>query len=77
MKTVTKKEVIHRFETLGDLAHGGETVIVTDGGKPWIKLVPVSKTKRGKSAAAFRTRLNRISSKPIAGVAEILDRVRR
>jgi antitoxin (DNA-binding transcriptional repressor) of toxin-antitoxin stability system len=62
---------------LGDLAHSGETVIVTDGGKPWIKLVPALKNRPGKSVAAFKTRLNRISPKPITGASEVLSRLRR
>ena len=77
MKTVTKQEAVRGFDALGKLANAGETVVVTEGGEPWIKLVPALKAKGGKSAAAFRARLNRISSKPIAGVDEIFARVRR
>jgi antitoxin (DNA-binding transcriptional repressor) of toxin-antitoxin stability system len=77
MKTVTKQQAVQRFDIIGDLAHAGETVIVTHGGKPWIKLVPAFKKKPGKSAAAFKARLNRISSKPIPGAAEVLSRLRR
>jgi antitoxin (DNA-binding transcriptional repressor) of toxin-antitoxin stability system len=77
MKTVTKEQASQGFDTIGDLAHGGETVVVTDGGKPWIKLVPASTKKIGKSAAAFKARLNRISPKPIPGVCEVLSRLRR
>lgn len=61
---------------IGDLAHAGETVIVTHG-KPWFKLVPALKKKPGKSAAAFRARLNRISPKPIPGASEVVSRLRR
>lgn len=77
MKTVTKQEVIRGFDTFANLAHAGETVVVTDEGKPWIKLMPAIKAKPGKSAAAFRTRLNRISPKPIPGASELLPRLRR
>jgi len=60
------------------LAHAGETVIVTHGGKPWFKLVPaLIKKKPGKSVAAFKARLNRISPKPIPGASEVLSRLRR
>ena len=62
---------------IGDLAHAGETVLVTHGGEPWFKLVPAFKRKPGKSAAAFKARLNRISPKPISGAAEVLVRLRR
>ncbi len=76
MKTVTKKEAAKRFDQLGDLAYAGETVVVTDAGKPWIKLVRASKPTRGKSAAEIKARLNRISREPIAGAAEVLSRLR-
>jgi antitoxin (DNA-binding transcriptional repressor) of toxin-antitoxin stability system len=62
---------------IGDWAHAGETVLVTNGGKPWIKLMPTHKRKTGKSVAAFKARLNRVSPKPIAGVSDVLVRLRR
>jgi antitoxin (DNA-binding transcriptional repressor) of toxin-antitoxin stability system len=55
MKTITKQKARQGFDTIADLAHAGETVLVTHGGKPWVKLIPASKGKPGKSAAAFRT----------------------
>jgi antitoxin (DNA-binding transcriptional repressor) of toxin-antitoxin stability system len=76
MRTVTKRQAVQGFDMIGDLAHAGETVVVTDGGKPWIKLMPVGRQRTGKSAAAFKARLNRISPKPIAGAAEVLSRLR-
>ncbi len=77
MKTVTKQQVVQGFDTFGGLAHYGEKVVVTQAGRPWIKLVPAGKRKAGKSAAVFRARLKRISSKPIPGVEEVLTRLRR
>lgn len=77
MKTVTKQQAVEGFNTIGDLAHAGETVIVTHGGKPWIKLVPAFKPRPGKSAAAFKARLDRVSSTPIPGASEVLSRLRR
>jgi antitoxin (DNA-binding transcriptional repressor) of toxin-antitoxin stability system len=77
MKTVTKEQAIQGFDIIGDLANAGETVIVTHGGKPWIKLMPALKRKTGKSAAAFKARLDGISPKPIPGVADVLSRLRR
>jgi antitoxin (DNA-binding transcriptional repressor) of toxin-antitoxin stability system len=77
MKTVTKQQAVQGFEMIGDLAHAGETIIVTHGGKPWIKLVPALKKKPGKSAAAFKARLDRISRKPIPGATDVLPRLRR
>jgi hypothetical protein len=77
MKTVTKQQAVQGFDMIGGLAHAGQTVIVTNGGKPWIKLVPALKRKPGKSLAAFRARLNRILPKPIPGASEVLSRLRR
>ena len=77
MKTVTKKEAVRGFDALGKLASAGETVLVTQRGEPWIKLVPAVGPKGRKSAAAFRARLNRISPTPIAGVDEVFMRVRK
>jgi antitoxin (DNA-binding transcriptional repressor) of toxin-antitoxin stability system len=77
MKTVTKQQAVQGFDTIGDLAHAGQTVIVTHDGKPWIKLVPAFKPKPGKSAAAFKARLDRISSNPIPGASEVLTRLRQ
>jgi antitoxin (DNA-binding transcriptional repressor) of toxin-antitoxin stability system len=77
MKTVTRQEVVDGFDIVGDMAHAGETVIVTHRGKPWVKIVPALKKRPGKSAAAFKARLNRISSKPIPGVSQVLSRLRR
>jgi antitoxin (DNA-binding transcriptional repressor) of toxin-antitoxin stability system len=77
MKTVTKQQAAQGFDRIGDLAHAGETVVVTLAGKPWIKLVPALKKRHGKSVAAFRARLNRISPKPIPGASEVLSRLRR
>jgi antitoxin (DNA-binding transcriptional repressor) of toxin-antitoxin stability system len=74
---VTKREAADGFEKIADLAHAGETVMVTHQGKPWIKLVPALRTKPGKSVSAFKARLDRISSKPIPGASEMLERLRR
>jgi len=76
MKTVTKQEALRGFDTIADLVHAGETVVVTRDGKPWIKLVRALEAKPGKSAAAFKARLKRISPNPIPGVSEVLQRLR-
>jgi len=77
VKTVSKDEAAESFETLGDLVHSGETVLVVDGGKPWLRMVPASGPSRGKTTAEFKARLARISRKPIPGVAGVLKRTRR
>jgi len=77
VKTVSKDEAAKSFESLGKLVHNGESVLVVNGGKPWLQMIPASKCGSGKSAAQFKARLNRISRKPIAGVTEVLKRTRR
>ena len=77
MKTVSKHEAVERFETLGSLVHAGETVLVIEGGKPWLKMVPAKTFMKGKSAAAFKARLDRVSRKPIPGACDVLQRTRR
>ncbi|HZM03417.1 MAG TPA: hypothetical protein VFC44_10355 [Candidatus Saccharimonadales bacterium] len=77
MKTITKQQALRGFGRIGSLAHAGETIIVTDGGKPWIKLGPALKKKSGKSAAAFKARLNRIAPTPIPGASQVLAQLRR
>ena len=62
MKTVAKQEAAQGFDSIGEMVHGAETVVVTQDGKPWIKLVPVTKGPTGKSAAVFKARLDIFSS---------------
>ena len=35
MKTLTKAEASRKFQQVADLAHRGQTVIVTHEGQPW------------------------------------------
>jgi antitoxin (DNA-binding transcriptional repressor) of toxin-antitoxin stability system len=49
MRTVTKQQAVQSFDKVGDLAHAGETVIVTHGGRPWIKLWETAPSKTGAS----------------------------
>jgi antitoxin (DNA-binding transcriptional repressor) of toxin-antitoxin stability system len=77
VKTVSKHQAAESFESLGNLVHSGETVLVVDAGKPWVKMVPPSARAPRKSAADFKARLERISRKPIPGVADVLKRTRR
>ena len=76
MKTLSKRQAAKSFDSLCELVHKGETVLVLDAGKPCLKMVPATPRKNGKSAAAFRARLDRISRKPISGVTEVLKRAR-
>jgi hypothetical protein len=42
MKTVTSEQVIEKFDEYSKLAHGGERVLVTLDGKPWVVLAAPS-----------------------------------
>jgi len=77
VRTVSKHEAAESFESLGNLVHSGQSVLVVNGGKPWLKMVPAHASKAGKSAAEFKARLDRISRKPISRVTEVLKRTRR
>lgn len=77
VKTVSKHQAAESFESLGNLVHSGETVLVLHGGKPWFKMVPAKASPGGKTATDFKARLDRISRKPIAGASEVLKRTRR
>jgi len=76
MKAVTKRQAVQGFDMIGGLAHASQTAVVTSGGKPWIKPGPAVPVKRGKSAAAFKARLKRISPAPIPGASGVLSRLR-
>ena len=47
MKTITKQEASQGFDTIADLAHAGETVLVTGGGNPRVP-GPVSRFAPGR-----------------------------
>lgn len=76
VKTVSKHQAAVSLETLGDLVHSGETVLVVHGGKPWFKMVPAKAPIRRKTATDFKARLSRISPKSVPGVTKILKRTR-
>ncbi len=66
MKTLSKHRAGMNFQEVADLAHEGETIVVTNAGKPWCKVVPADhKLPRRKSAADFHTRLQRLFPKPL------------
>ena len=41
VRTVNVHEAKTRFSRLIDAAHGGVTIVVAKGGKPWARLVPL------------------------------------
>ena len=77
MKTLSKREAAKKFDALCELVHNGETVLIVDHGKPCLKMVPAARRMNGKSSQQFKSRLDRISRKPIPGVSEVLKRVRQ
>jgi hypothetical protein len=40
MKTVSAQQMIERFDEYSQLAHNGQRILVTRGGKPWVVLAP-------------------------------------
>ena len=77
MKTMTKRQAARRFDSVTDLAHCGETVVLTHHGQPWCKLVPVENgSPRIDRVARFQERLNRIG-KPAHGVVQLILESRR
>ena len=40
MKTINAQEAVQGFDKFSELAHNGERILVTRGGKPWIMLAP-------------------------------------
>ncbi len=70
MKTVSKQQAGKNFLKVADLAHGGETVMITHDGQPWCKIIPANGTApRRKSAADFQERLEKIFPKPLSARA--------
>lgn len=49
---VAVREAKAKLSKFGDMAHGGEVVVVCKNGEPWFDLVPHAKTKRKTSALA-------------------------
>ncbi|MCX6922546.1 MAG: hypothetical protein NT154_04925 [Verrucomicrobia bacterium] len=40
MKTISTQEAVQQFEQYSKLAHEGQRILVTQGGKPWVVLAP-------------------------------------
>jgi len=59
MRTVNVHEAKTNFSRLIDAAHGGETIVVAKGGKPWARLVPLeaSTPKRQPGVLAGQLKL--------------------
>ena len=40
MRTISTQEAVRQFEQYSRLAHEGQRILVTRGGKPWVVLTP-------------------------------------
>ena len=40
MKTISAQQAVQQFDEYSELAHNGEKILVTRGGKPWVLLSP-------------------------------------
>jgi predicted transcriptional regulator len=76
------EEITEELQIMASIRRGradiaaGRTKTQNEARKLVRSLVPTTKVKAGKSAAAFKARLERISKKPIPGVTEVFNRVR-
>ncbi len=80
MKTISTQQAVQEFDQFSELAHNGERILVTRGGKPWVLISPPG-VLAGKEAAVrkpswpdFAGRLARYYLEPVAGptAAELL-----
>lgn len=73
MKTISAQQAVQQFDEYSKLAHNGERILVTRGGKPWVLLAPPAVPSEGKPAAGklewpdFAGRLARYYPVPVAG----------
>src|SRR5438874_12466145 len=68
VKTITRDKAGRKFQAVADLAHSGETVVVTHAGQRWCRIVPPNGKPR-KSAADFEARLAKLFPRPLAARA--------
>ena len=73
MKTISTQQVIEQFDEYSQLAHDGQRILVTRGGKPWVLLAPPAggieaKTEQRNLAwPDFAARLAKHYPEPITG----------
>jgi len=58
MRTVNVHEAKTHFSRLIDAAHGGETIVVAKGGKPWARLVPLEAPTPKRQPGVLAGQLN-------------------
>ena len=57
MRTVNVHEAKTQFSRLIDAAHGGETILVANDGKPWARLVPLEADRHRRQPGVLRGQL--------------------
>jgi hypothetical protein len=73
MKTISTQQVIEQFDEYSQLAHDGQRILVTRGGKPWVVLAPPAIGNQAEPAAKklawpdFAGRLAEHYRVPVAG----------
>ena len=73
MKTISAQQAVQEFDQYSELAHNGERILVTRGGKPWVLLAPptvASKPKPGNGKLKwpdFAGRLAKHYPSPVNG----------
>ena len=73
MKTISAQEAAQQFDEYSELAHNGERILVTRGGKPWVLLTPPTAPVKAEPANGelkwpdFAARLVPVYSAPVTG----------
>ena len=73
MKTINAQQAAQQFDEYSELAHNGERILVTRGGKPWVLLTPPAAPPKPEPANGklewpdFAARLAPHYSEPVAG----------
>ena len=49
MKTISTRQAVEQFDEYSKLAHNGQRILVTRGGKPWVLLAPPAAAIRPES----------------------------
>ena len=82
MKTISAQQAAQQFDEYSELAHNGERILVTRGGKPWVLQTPPAAQPKPEPANGkldwpdFAVRLAPHYSEPVAGptATELLAR---
>jgi len=53
MKTITAQQAGRQFEKFAKMANGGERILVTHNGRPWVVLQPPPRAKQSSLASQW------------------------